>query len=727
DKAEGFSSRPVHNYNGIPQYFPGLFLDTTGSPLTARFNITGNAPNNRDVKILLNNDSLTQFPLGYFLTNKKVISGIPANWIKNDIAGFATLNLSDVNDDELRIASIELEYPRVFNFGGASTFEFYIEPSNKGRYLKIANFNKGTSAAALYDLANGKRYIADTSITDTLQFLLPPSQEKYHLVLVQADGSTSKTISTLQSRQFINFTQSVNQGNYLIISNPLLYGSGSSNYVQQYSDYRSSDSGGKFNSKIINIHELEDQFAYGLSMHPLAIKNFLRFARTNFSEQPKYVFLIGKGMSYTAWRLYETNPLNAQLDLVPVWGSPGSDNLLSSDNYDPIPTTPIGRLSAVTPEEVGVYLEKMKQYEAAQRNTSGTIEEKLWMKKVLQLAGANDPQIGYTIDSAQAKYKQIISDSLFGGDVSTFSKTVDPSGYPQALFEFTNEYNKGSALLEYLGHSSSSSIDFSLDNPANYNNEGRYPVFIVNGCLAGNIFNYDVNRFNNRSTLSEKFILEPKRGAIAYLSSSSFGVLNYLDIFTEQFYKSITLRQYGKGLGNIVSDGISHGLDYTGYFDFYGKMHAEQFTLHGDPALKLNSFSAPDYAIDSSRIFIAPDYLTVASDSFTVKAKIYNLGKAINDSVHFSVLRKFPNGNAVSIFSGNLQAINSVDSIVLRLPIVGNRDKGITVITATIDDNNLIPELSEQNNTASVNVKISAADLLPVSPYNYAIVNTNSV
>jgi hypothetical protein len=740
DRGEGFSSRPVHNNNStypysgqrqMPQSFSSLYVDTTAPSATARFSMVGDAPYNRDIKIWLNNDSLIQFPMGYFLSDKLTVP-FAVSRIKNDFANFIIQNLSNVNEDALRVATIELEYPHVFNLGGGSFLRFFIDASTQGRYLKIANFNRGTADAVLYDVTNGKRYIANTDNPDSLRFLLTPSQEKYYLFLVKGDGSTAKFINTLQQKQYTNFTQQANQGEYLIISNPLLYGSGSSNYVQQYSDYRSSDSGGHFNSKIVDIHELEDQFAYGINMHPLAIKNFLRFARMNFTEQPKYAFLIGKGIAYPSYRdpnsgHSETELKTQQLNLLPVFGSPGSDNLLSSNNYDVVPSTPIGRLSAVTPAEVGVYLEKIKQYEAAQTDTSGTIADKLWMKRVLQLAGANDPMIGYTIDSAQAKYKKIISDSSFGGDVSTFSKTADPSGYPQALFEFTDEYNKGSALLEYFGHSSSSSIDFSLDNPANYDNEGRYPVFIVNGCLAGNIFDYDVNRLNNRSTLSEKFILEPKRGAIAYLSSSSFGVLNYLDIFTEQFYKSIATRQYGKGFGNIVKDGISNALNYTGYSDFYGKMHAEQFTLHGDPALKLNSFSAPDYATDSSQIFITPDYLTVASDSLTVKVKIYNLGKAINDSVHFSVVRKFPNGNTVSVFSGNLPAINSIDSVVLRLPIIGNRDKGTTVITATIDDNNLVPELSEKNNIASANVKISADDLLPVSPYNYAIVNTNSV
>ncbi|HXL57739.1 MAG TPA: C25 family cysteine peptidase, partial [Chitinophagaceae bacterium] len=565
------------------------------------------------------------------------------------------------------------------------------------------------------------------TIKDTLQFLLQPSSEKYHLVLMKGDGSTATFINTLQQRRYTNFSKQVNQGNYLIITNPLLYGTSPNNYIQQYSDYRSSDSGGNFNAKVVDIHDLEDQFAYGISMHPLAVKNFLRFARTNFTTAPAYAFLIGKGISYTAYRYAETNPLTAQLNLIPVFGSPGSDNLLSAENYSDIPETPIGRLSAVTPAEVGAYLDKIKQYETAQRDTTNTIQEKLWMKKVLHLAGANDGSIGHLVDSFQTKYTRIISDTLLGADVSTFSKTADPSGYTQALSDFTNEYSHGSALLEYLGHSSSSSIDFNLDNPANYNNEGKYPVFIINGCLAGNIFDYDQNRLNNRSTLAEKFILEPQRGAIGYLSSSSYAVLSYINIFTQQFYVSMTSKEYGNGFGNIIKDGITNVLNYTGPTDFYARMHAEQFTFSGDPALKMNASPLPDFAIDSSQILIGPGHLTVSSDSFTVKIKVHNLGKATNDSVNFYLSRKFPNGNTDTAFYGKINAVKNTDSIVIKLPVVVNRDRGTTVITATIDDKNFIPEVTEKNNTASVSIKISAADPLPVFPYNYSIANTNTI
>ena len=291
EDGEGFTNRSINNYSEQPQTFSKLYLDTTGPSMMANFSVVGNYPSTRPVKIVLNNDSLIQFMLVQFTTQKVSVPGIAANSIKNDQAEFILQNLSDFDEDNYRAATIELQYPRKFNFDAASTFAFTVAASDTGRYLKIINFNRAGTDAVLYDITNGKRYIGNTSAVDTLQFLLAPSVEAYQLVLVRLGGSVTQTISSLKQTSFINFADVSNQGDYLIISNPLIYGSGATNYVQQYADYRSSDTGGHFNTKIIDIHQLEDQFAYGVTMHPLAVKKFLQYARHYFTKQPAYVFL----------------------------------------------------------------------------------------------------------------------------------------------------------------------------------------------------------------------------------------------------------------------------------------------------------------------------------------------------------------------------------------------------------------------------------------------------
>jgi hypothetical protein len=41
------------------------------------------------------------------------------------------------------------------------------------------------------------------------------------------------------------------------------------------------------------MDELVDQFAFGIKKHPNSVRNFLRWARANFSTAPKFVFMIG--------------------------------------------------------------------------------------------------------------------------------------------------------------------------------------------------------------------------------------------------------------------------------------------------------------------------------------------------------------------------------------------------------------------------------------------------
>jgi len=84
--------------------------------------------------------------------------------------------------------------------------------------------------------------------------------------------------------------------------------------------------------------------------------------------------------------------------------------------------------------------------------------------------------------------------------------------------------------LLYFGYSSSSTLDFNLDDPSGYNNVGKYPIFIALGCNAGNLYNFNQARFLTKETISEKFVLAPDRGSIAFLATTSLGIVQYLDI-----------------------------------------------------------------------------------------------------------------------------------------------------------------------------------------------------
>lgn len=730
DRGEGFTTRPIRPIGSacgqvsFTVSFTNLKPYLAGPNMILRVNAVGNANNARTVLVKLNGDTVSNFQMDYFYDAKIEEYGIPVSKIASGTASLLHVNESNVTCDEFRLAKDELVYPRSLDGNNQTSLALKLPASGVGHYLKFYNFNKGGTLPVLYDLTNGKRYLGDTTITDTIRFVTEASFTASDLVLVQSSLSEALSITSLTQKTFVNYNLAANQGDYLIVSNPLIYGTGANNYVEQYKQYRSSIAGGSFNAKVVDINDITDQFAYGVNKHPLSIRNFLRFARANFANTPKFIFIIGKGLNYLEFKSNEGAADIEYQNLVPTWGHPASDNLLAAEsNNSAVPATAIGRLSAISANEVGDYLLKVKQYDSLQNSPLNTVESKSWMKNVLQVVGANDRSIGLQLDNYMNKYKRIIQDTSVGAFAKNYDKIADPSAYTQSLKDFKNTIEAGASLITYFGHSSATNLDFNLNNPNAYNNQFKYPLFIVNGCDAGNMFTYESQRLSLKTTISEKFVLAPQRGAIGYLSTTNYGVVNYLDTFTTKFYRSMSTTEYNKSFGEVVQSGINNVLAATGTNDFFARFHSEQFTFHGDPAIKLNGYNQPDFVVETAQISVSPSFVSVANDSFYVKVKLYNIGKKLNDSVSFKLVRQFPAGNTVTAFTKNIGALATVDSLTIALPIVANRDRGDNIITASIDYTNSITEISETNNSASVTVNVREEELIPIFPYNYAIVN----
>src|SRR6185436_6904325 len=223
-----------------------------------------------------------------------------------------------------------------------------------------------------------------------------------------------------------------------------------------------------------------DQFAFGIQKHPLSVRNFIRFAREKSPQPLQFVFLVGRGMTYNEYRLNQSDTLTEKLNLVPTFGNPASDNLLSSADLSiAVPATPIGRLSVINGMEIENYLEKIIEYETAQRVSPNTIAGRGWMKNVVHVTGASDPYLGIVLCNYMGVYKQMIEDTLFGANVSTFCKATAGSVEQINSQNISNLFNEGISILTYFGHSSSTTLEFNLDNPQAYSNQGKYPIFLV--------------------------------------------------------------------------------------------------------------------------------------------------------------------------------------------------------------------------------------------------------
>lgn len=729
ESGEGFTSTDLGAGVIRNETFANLYPYTgpgAPSPLL-KVNAAGNALNPRSFEVRVNDIFIANQVMDFF---DYVKASFPVN-ISDISGGSALVSIKNNNTtgDRMVIGQTELIYPRQFDFGGANNFYFELPANTAGNYLEISGFNYGTVNPVLYDLTNGKRYTGDISNAPMVRVALQPSSSPRKLLLVTQEASFPLAITGLQQRNFINYGSAANQGDYLIISHTaLLSGPNGSNPVQDYADYRASATGGSYIPKIYMIDQLIDQYSFGIKNHPLSIRNFLRWARANYANPIKNVFLIGKGLQYLQNYAYQSNPDFNKLSFVPTFGHPASDNLLTTDpGLDVTPRLSIGRLSVINGNEVAIYLEKVKQYEQKLAFQSPLIADKAWQKNVVHVIGAGDGTLGNILTNSMNNFSAIIRDTLYGANVHTFSKLTTAPVEQVNAARLYGLFEQGIGILTYFGHSSASTLEFNLDNPDGYNNAGKYPLFILLGCSAGNFYNFNLARLSTKETISEKFVLADQRGSIATLASTHLGIVHYLDIYNTRTMNASSVTSYGKTIGEIMRDAVNQVYNLTSQNDFYARFHCEQTTLHGDPALHMDiSYHKPDYVIEEPMVEINPSFISVAENAFTVKAKFMNLNKAVNQPIVIEMKRTYPD-QSTEIRRDTIPGIRFLDSLVYNIPILSTRDKGLNKISFCIDADNTVDEIFETNNCVTKEFFIYEDEIRPVYPFNYAIINKQGI
>jgi hypothetical protein len=725
DKGEGWSSGEI--YPGQPfnktltNLYPDLTATTNPSYTVAA---AGNSLYPRTVKTNLNGVEISNPILDYFNITTTTTS-FPLASLNAANIDLSILNTASNGNDRMVISFQEIKYPRLFNFNNQSYFEFDLDANTSGNYIEITNFNGGANPI-LYDLSNNKRYVPVVA-SGIYKFALTPSFINRKLVLVNEDNTNITNITSLQQKVFTNFLAASNQGDYLILASKYLHNStASTNAIEKYKAYRSSILGGSFTTKIIDAEDLYDQYSFGIAMHPNAIRNYLRQARNLFTVAPKFVLIIGRGTSYNDARTYNDQPYMNILNQVPTFGFPASDNMLTAIPGTSIQTTPIGRIGAINALEVESYLNKIKEYEAKQADNNFTIDNKAWMKNGTFVAGSSEPYLQGIIDGYQTQYLSNWKEPFIGGATNLFTKTQAGGVVPLSNNFMNSLWATGHSVVEYFGHSSATTLEFNLDDPAAYSNQGKYPLMVINGCNAGNFFNYNPFRIstNNNQTLSEKFALAANSGSIGFVASTHFGVVNYLHYYNRYFFENLAGQDYGKPIGEIMKTSAQGMFTLTGSSDFYARMHAEQIGLNGDPAIKLNvSYPKPDYVIEDQTVKINPSFISIAESNFKANVTYMNLGKAIVDSININVKRQYPSGVTQTVFNRRVKAAYYLDSLNFIFNIDPLTDKGLNRIIIKVDGDDQISEMSEINNTITKDVFIFEDEARPIHPYNYEIVN----
>ncbi|MFC3813289.1 putative type IX secretion system sortase PorU2 [Lacihabitans lacunae] len=488
----------------------------------------------------------------------------------------------------------------------------------------------------------------------------------------QADSQTfnilSKTISdkyyyfseyesplkiTLFEPQIDNFN---NSANFLIISSKQLATS-----AKAYADFRSSTEGGGYTVETTYVEDLYDLFNYGVK-NPLAIKNYLKYKLED--SKPTYLLLLGKAFSAYTGR-------NSLVDLVPSFGYPASDVLLSSGITTDIdvPALATGRIPATNNEEVLLYLEKLKQ--------KLELPKEIQQKNIIHLSGGEsfaqiDTWAGYMTDLAD-----IANQSNFGVHILSKKKQIldpkEPANIAQNL-------NDGTSLVSFFGHSGYQIVDLNIDFVSNpllgYDNK-RYPVLYFNGCA----FN---NYFREIPTLSQNWLFTAGKGAIATIGQSYYGYPSSLLKHAEVFYDVIFNSDVEPSIGEAMKLTAERVIKLPNKSDL-DILNNDQTLIFGDPAIKIFGYIKPDLKINNARF--------LENDSTKLLVNISNLGRyKVGADLTLRVIKK--NSFLQDTLIVSIPFTKYQDS--LTVPI--NVSTFLSEIDIKVDPNNTIQEENENNN-----------------------------
>lgn len=605
----------------------------------------------------------------------------------------------------------ELNLPQIFDLGNRTEQLMYLpdDGSQTKSRLDIANFNPQSSACWIFNITDGQKVLTVNN-AGTIQALVPNngsaspkrmyiSSDAAVVNIAQVYPVSNDVTHFAQFRDFENVE--INK-DYIIITHRSLWNSAS-----LYENLRSVD----YNTTTIDIEELYDQFAFGVRKHPISIRNFLKMTDVTpaWTVKPEHVFLIGKGIKHHYIRF---NPTYYSRSLVPVMGVSPTDNMYTYNiEGDSSMYCAIGRLAATSDTTVINYYNKVLCYESNQ-NISPRPE---WQKNVLHFS--SDPSFSPFINN----YKSIIEDTLYGATVTTFVKngtTTFPINTADSIRSFLNE--KGVSLVTIFGHSSGSGFDFTVDEPEQMYNNCKYPWYVVNGCLSGDLF--DVSPL-----ISERFVLTAEKGAVGFIANTSVGLSGYLASITNNFYHNISVNDYYKTVGIAHQHALDPFMLNGSWMTI--KTNALDFQIHGDPGLKMNSDSLPDIDLHVNNVSFEPQIVTMEMDSFKMRIIVTNLGRTINTPYSLVITRDYPQpGIPDAVYSMTRNFIYYKDTIEMYLPVDFNTSFGINHFHIEADIPSFIVESNGNevvNNVIDLNLNIISSDIVPVYPYKYAVIPRN--
>jgi hypothetical protein len=707
-RGEGFTGIAV-NHGQFREYSLTGISDTHTSGPAPRLEVLvagrGQQPHRFEVLVGGNTSSMRSLGTWDFNGYDVFKVEIDINWSDIGTDGTLVIRVATLGDaetfDRVSLSYARLRYPQTITTTTENKF-INLRPNAGGKsFVTIPGL---PASARLFDVTDPTRV---RLVDDPSGTVINNTTNGRRLLVASAPITPS-----IQSVTFREFEPS--DYDYIIISHKSLMkpAMGYSDVVQAYADYRASAAGGSYRPLVVEVSELYNQFNYG-EISPLAIRKFMEYLAA--SNLPKYLLIIGDDLDvwYLYFRLQNNYP--TYKSLVPTAGYPGSDAFYTFNlaGFTNAPAVPTGRIAAMKPEEVAAYLNKVKEMESLPHDA-------LWRKNLLHLSGGINPGEPERFRDYLQEYQATAEGLYLGGSVKWAAKQ---STNPVEFININQEVNRGLNLITFFGHSASSVIDFDIgfvtDPKLGYDNKGKYPMFLINGCNAGSFF-------LNGKLFGEDWILAPDRGAVGFIAHTSYGLETTLHRYSKIFYEVAFGDEnfIHRGVGDVQQEvairymqGLAPNLANVA--------QVQQMLLLGDPAVSLFGTRLPDYAITEENVFIESfdgEPVTGQSDSLALQLIVPNYGAAKNDTLWIRVTRTLPDESTVT-YDTLFPAVLYSDTLTI---VVRNKDvfaAGRNTFTIEIDPDNTIAELNEDNNSFTFEFLLPLNRTRNLFPHDFAIVN----
>jgi len=510
-----------------------------------------------------------------------------------------------------------------------------------------------------------------------------------------ASKSGIKKVGSIEKDTPSNLRAQANAADYIIITHKNF-----ANEAQRLAEYRRDHDG--FRTVVIDVEDIYDEFNFGI-IAPEAIKSFLSYA-FEFWEKPAPTYLVLLGDA--SWDPKKLSAGAVKTNYVPSFGILVADNwyALLDGPGDVLPDLFVGRIPAETAEQAAIVIDKLMAYERLPFDS--------WDKEIaFANGGINATEQTIFLSQANRLIDDYVNPAPFSGFPIRYNKTTAEAVTLNFQRAAAEKIQQGVLWFNFIGHAGSQVWDIDIGHPEEWQNRDLFPFMSGMSCHSARFAEPVLN------SLSEEFVIHPN-GAAAYWGSAGFGFITQDFFLLDGLFRAVT-KDTVRSVGAATTSAKYQLWQRLGDQP-RSQFVIDQYTLIGDPAMKLNIPTKPELSVQTEDIILSTDLLLTTDSTASVSARLRNFGLQPTDSVvvRITVLDSENNQTLLGQFTRPPTGFIDSVSATWNLP----DQPGEYRIRVEIDPQNQIAEEDEDNNLAERTVTVFSSDLTLIKPLDFGVV-----